>query len=70
MPLVGFEYTIPVFERAKTVRAPDRTATVIGSTSMWLLLVACVSVVRSGTVLQAGRLQVRVLMRWICFQFT
>jgi hypothetical protein len=26
---VGFEYTIPVFERAKTVRALDRAATVI-----------------------------------------
>jgi hypothetical protein len=31
MPLVGFEPTIPVFERAKTVHALDRAATVIGS---------------------------------------
>jgi hypothetical protein len=30
MPLMGFEPTIPVFERAKTVRALDRAATVIG----------------------------------------
>jgi hypothetical protein len=30
MPLVGFETAIPVFERAKTVRDIDRTATVIG----------------------------------------
>jgi hypothetical protein len=30
MPLVGLEPTIPVFERAKTVHALDRTATVIG----------------------------------------
>jgi hypothetical protein len=30
MPQVGFEPTIPVFERAKTVHALDRTATVIG----------------------------------------
>jgi hypothetical protein len=28
--LVGFEPTIPAFERAKTVHALDRTATVIG----------------------------------------
>jgi hypothetical protein len=31
MPQVGFEPTIPVFERAKTVHALDRAATVIGS---------------------------------------
>jgi hypothetical protein len=30
MPRVGFEPTIPVFERAKTVHALDRAATVIG----------------------------------------
>jgi hypothetical protein len=30
MPPVGFEPAIPVFERAKTVHAPDRAATVIG----------------------------------------
>jgi hypothetical protein len=30
MPQVGFEPTIPVFERAKTVHALDRAATVIG----------------------------------------
>jgi hypothetical protein len=30
MPLVGFKPTIPVFERAKTVHALDRTATVTG----------------------------------------
>jgi hypothetical protein len=33
MPLVGFEPTIPVFERAKTVHTLDRVATVIGSIS-------------------------------------
>jgi hypothetical protein len=32
MPRVGFEPTIPVFERAKTVHALDRAATVIGET--------------------------------------
>jgi hypothetical protein len=30
MPQVRFEPTIPVFERAKTVHALDRAATVIG----------------------------------------
>jgi hypothetical protein len=30
MPLVGFGYTIPVFEQAKTFNALDGTATVIG----------------------------------------
>jgi hypothetical protein len=30
MPRVGFEPTIPVFERAKTIHASDRAATVIG----------------------------------------
>jgi hypothetical protein len=31
MPRVGFEPTIPVFKRAKTVHALDRAVTVIGS---------------------------------------
>jgi hypothetical protein len=31
MPRVGFELTIPVFQRMKTVHALDRAATVIGS---------------------------------------
>jgi hypothetical protein len=30
MPWVGFETTIPAFERAKTVHASDRSATVTG----------------------------------------
>jgi hypothetical protein len=30
MPIVGFEPTIPAFERTKTVHALDRAATVIG----------------------------------------
>jgi hypothetical protein len=33
MPLVGFEPTIRVFERAKTVQVLDRAATVIGPLS-------------------------------------
>jgi hypothetical protein len=38
MPQVGFEPTIPVFERAKTVHALDRAATVIGCRkySQWI----------------------------------
>jgi hypothetical protein len=31
MPLVGFEPTTPVFERAKTIYALARPATVIGT---------------------------------------
>jgi hypothetical protein len=34
MPQVSFEPTIPVFERAKTVHALDRAATVIGTFSV------------------------------------
>jgi hypothetical protein len=30
MPWVGFETTIPAFERAKTIHALDREATVTG----------------------------------------
>jgi hypothetical protein len=35
MPRVGFELTIPVFERAKTVHALDRAATVISHILRW-----------------------------------
>jgi hypothetical protein len=35
MPQVGFEATIPVFERAKTVHALDREATAIGNEDVW-----------------------------------
>jgi hypothetical protein len=35
MPWVGFEPTIPVFKRAKTVRALDRAATVIGTSKYY-----------------------------------
>jgi hypothetical protein len=35
MPRVGFEPTIPVFERAKTVHASDRATTVIGIRSIY-----------------------------------
>jgi hypothetical protein len=35
LPWVGFEPTIPAFERAKTVHALDRAATVIGAWKMY-----------------------------------
>jgi hypothetical protein len=35
MPCVGFEPTIPAFERAKTVHASDRATTVIGGQYRW-----------------------------------
>jgi hypothetical protein len=38
MPQVGFEPTIPVFEWAKTVRALDRAATVMGKHDLRNLL--------------------------------
>jgi hypothetical protein len=34
MPRLGFEPTISVFERAKTVHSLDRSATVIGMTAV------------------------------------
>jgi hypothetical protein len=36
MPRVGFELTTAVFERAKTVHASDRAATVIGCFTIYL----------------------------------
>jgi hypothetical protein len=36
MPQVGFEPTIAVFERAKTVHVLDRAATVIGTTLLYV----------------------------------
>jgi hypothetical protein len=38
MPRVGFEPTIPVFERAKTVHALDRADTVIGKTDIYIAM--------------------------------
>jgi hypothetical protein len=40
MPRVGFEPTIPAFERAKTVHALDSTATVIGSNSRQVIRIS------------------------------
>jgi hypothetical protein len=36
MPQVGFEPTIPVFKRAKTLHALDRAATVIGALYIYI----------------------------------
>jgi hypothetical protein len=46
MPLVGFEPTIPAFERAKTVHALDSAATVIISklTNMKLIYISLSSI--------------------------
>jgi hypothetical protein len=41
MPQVGSEFTIPVFQRAKTVHALDRAATVIGPWSTWYIKNLC-----------------------------
>jgi hypothetical protein len=41
MPQVGFAPTIPVFERAKTVHALDREATVIGAMQNTMLKSRC-----------------------------
>jgi hypothetical protein len=38
MPHVGFEPTIPVFDKAKTIHALDRAATVFGGIYYWGLL--------------------------------
>jgi tRNA A37 N6-isopentenylltransferase MiaA len=38
MPRVEFESTTPVFERAKTVHALDRAATVIGGTMSYVII--------------------------------
>jgi hypothetical protein len=51
MPCVGFEPTIPAFERAKTVYALDRVATVIGRNYKSII-------VYSATLLQACALTV------------
>jgi hypothetical protein len=44
MPEVGFELTIPVFQRAKTVYALERAATVMGTAALrWALTSSSVS---------------------------
>jgi hypothetical protein len=45
MPQVGFEPTIPVFERVKTVHALDRAATVIGIIIIIIIITETASVV-------------------------
>jgi hypothetical protein len=39
MPQVGFEHTIPVFERAKTLHALDAAVTVISSPCLVTVLI-------------------------------
>jgi hypothetical protein len=45
MPRVGFEPTIPVFERAKRVHASEHAATVIGNTAPLLFLLSIHSLI-------------------------
>jgi hypothetical protein len=54
MPRVRFEPTIPVFERAKTLHAVDRAATVIGAKyKIWYInyLISIVFVGRKDSVI-------------------
>jgi hypothetical protein len=37
MPRVGFEHTTTVFKRAKNLNALDRTANMIGVSTVWIL---------------------------------
>jgi hypothetical protein len=54
MPQLGFEPTIPVFERGKTVHALDRAATVIGKHSAsYLEFRPCLSLFVKGCLVQA-----------------
>jgi hypothetical protein len=47
MPQVGFEPTIPVFERAKTVHALERAATVIGICSTYMPYICIMQTMKS-----------------------
>jgi hypothetical protein len=38
MPRVGFERTVPAFERAKVVHVLNRTATVTGKSGLYLII--------------------------------
>jgi hypothetical protein len=48
MPQAGFEPTIPVFERAKTVRASERATSVIGNRDTQICIVTCMHVTIDG----------------------
>jgi hypothetical protein len=45
---VGFEPTITVFERAKTVHALDCAATVIGNIIMMMMIIIIIIIIRTG----------------------
>jgi hypothetical protein len=55
MPRVGFQPMIPVFERAKTVHAIDRAATVISTTPAYFLLNCTVAMLVMLMVRSQGR---------------
>jgi hypothetical protein len=42
MPRVGFEHTIPAFERAKTFHVLDRAATVMGNLAVYWHEIPCI----------------------------
>jgi hypothetical protein len=61
MPRVGLEPTTPVFERAKTVHALDRAATVIGSIMFYPLHISIITDHRGHRI---------VTLKWIEFYNT
>jgi hypothetical protein len=54
---VGFEPTIPASERAKTVHALDRTATVIGWHDLWVPFCLCLKYGKLSSLLSFTKLQ-------------
>jgi hypothetical protein len=62
---VGFEPTIPVLERAKTVHALDRAATLIGKNiSLLWVLSAIGPIANSATSTKEVKISVSVLPHW------
>jgi hypothetical protein len=60
MPRVGFESTIPVFERAKTVHALNRATTVIGGVYTKDINLSAVLIELKGEIM--GRLLNKILV--------
>jgi hypothetical protein len=46
MPRVGFDHLAPAFERAKTVHALDRAATVIGTAILLKFLITVIEILQ------------------------
>jgi hypothetical protein len=71
---VGFEPTIPAFERAKTVHVLDRAATVIGEAYICICIVEIqystvfrdvTASVKSGILMLTFRMNVRLPFSWL-----